>query len=615
MSSLQRPCALLFCLLVAGSIATFAQDAPRVEIYTDYSFGHSHSRLGTRPSPTLGPCPPNCAVPVFVDNQPRGFEAGANFFFNSWFGLSAAGAANLGDNGRTATAMFGPIFKIRTHRAQPFFMARAGIHHVRPADDVEAAGLDSDTGVGLDLGGGLDVRLNHRVDLRLIQADYIYGHHTYPLSLASKEWMGYRLGAGLVFKFGQIGAPPAPPSAACSAQPSSVFAGEPITVTANSSGFPANRTLTYSWTASGGAKVSGNAQSTQVDTGGLAPGSYTVTANITSNKKHEVASCNASFTVKERPKNPPSITCSVSAQSVQAGQPLSFSANASSPDAGVKIAKVDWSVSAGTIASGQGTSQISVDTGGGSGSITATAQATDDRGLTNSCSATANVVAPPKKVTPPPEITLRSVYFATAIPNEKHPDRGLIASQQQTLTSIANSFKQYMAAVQDANRQGGNFPEPKLYLQGFADPRGGDEYNQKLSERRVNIVQRFLEAQGIPSGVFVTQAFGKSKQLNPDEVKAELDRNPELNNLTPNERKRILRNMHVIQLASNRRVDIGLNAPDQDTVREYPFRAADWLTLIGGREKPPAKKPGTTTKKPGAKKSTKSGATKKGTKK
>src|SRR5262249_10661182 len=158
-------------------------------------------------------------------------------------------------------------------------------------------------------------------------------------------------------------------------------------------------TLSYAWSASGGAKTGGNQQSTQVDTNGLAPGSYTVTANVTSNKKNETATCNAAFTVKERPKNAPTATCSASAQTGKPGDPLSFSANASSPDAGVKVASYNWTVSAGTITSGQGTNQIAVDTSGLQGqSVTATSQVNDDRGLSATCSASANVEAPP----PPP---------------------------------------------------------------------------------------------------------------------------------------------------------------------------------------------------------------------
>jgi hypothetical protein len=459
MSNLKRACALLFCLLIAVSVASFAQEAPRAEIFVMYSYGHSHSRLGT----TTG------GIPVFVDDQPRGFEAGANYFFNSWFGFSGSGAANLGDNGNTATALLGPIFKIRTHAVQPFFMARAGIHHVNPASGLA---LDSNTGVGVDLGGGLDIRLNKRVDFRLIQADYIYAHHTYPLAVASRDWQGYRLGTGLVFKFGSIGPPPAPPTAACSAQPDSIFAGDPVTVTANAQGFPANRTLSYAWTASGGAKVSGKSQSTQVDTTGLAPGSYTVTSNITSNKKNEVATCSANFTVKERPRNAPTITCSAGAQTVKPGEPLSFSANASSPDAGVKIAKIDWTVSAGTISSGQGTNQISVDTSGANGTVTASAQATDDRGLTGACSATANVEAPAPPPPPPPAASkLNEIQFK----NPAKPAR------------VDNEAK---AILDDVALRLQRDADAKAVVIGFVDP--GEKNGQRLAQERAANTKAYL---------------------------------------------------------------------------------------------------------------------------
>jgi hypothetical protein len=39
-----------------------------------------------------------------------------------------------------------------------------------------------------------------------------------------------------------------------------------------------------------------------------------------------------------------------------------------------------------------------------------------------------------------------------------------------------------------------------------------------------------------------------------------------------------------IVLASDRRVDITLSTTGQSSVRQFPFNAADALTLIGGRE-------------------------------
>jgi hypothetical protein len=42
--------------------------------------------------------------------------------------------------------------------------------------------------------------------------------------------------------------------------------------------------------------------------------------------------------------------------------------------------------------------------------------------------------------------------------------------------------------------------------------------------------------------------------------------------------------MRTIVLASDRRVDITLSTTGQSSVRQFPFNAADALTLIGGRE-------------------------------
>jgi hypothetical protein len=50
--------------------------------------------------------------------------------------------------------------------------------------------------------------------------------------------------------------------------------------------------------------------------------------------------------------------------------------------------------------------------------------------------------------------------------------------------------------------------------------------------------------------------------------------------LTPEQRQKVLANLRTILLASNRRVDITLNTTGQQSVREYPFNAADSLTLL-----------------------------------
>jgi hypothetical protein len=119
-----------------------------------------------------------------------------------------------------------------------------------------------------------------------------------------------------------------------------------------------------------------------------------------------------------------------------------------------------------------------------------------------------------------------------------------------------------------------------LTLEGHADPRGSAEYNQALSERRVDRTKRFLVEQGVPTASIQTEAFGKQHNLTDAEVKSAVERNPEL---STEDRQKLLDHMNTIVLASNRRVDIVLSnagQKPQESVREYPFNAADSLALL-----------------------------------
>jgi outer membrane protein OmpA-like peptidoglycan-associated protein len=171
------------------------------------------------------------------------------------------------------------------------------------------------------------------------------------------------------------------------------------------------------------------------------------------------------------------------------------------------------------------------------------------------------------------ELRIHSVYFVTAKPTEKDPNGGMVKSQEQILVTLATNFKKYLVAVPDAH----------LTLEGHADVRGSDAYNQALSERRVARVKSFLMENGVPEANLATKAYGEGQNMTVEEVKAAVEQNPEL---TPEERARVLRNITIIKWASNRRVDVTLRAAGETetSVRTYPFNAADSLTLIGGRE-------------------------------
>ena len=164
-------------------------------------------------------------------------------------------------------------------------------------------------------------------------------------------------------------------------------------------------------------------------------------------------------------------------------------------------------------------------------------------------------------------LALHSIYFPTAQPTVANPDRGLLPSQRQTLTSLADDFKKYLQIKPDAY----------LTLEGHADPRGSVEYNQALSERRVERTRTFLIERGIPASNLRTKAFGEQQDMTEAQVKDAVEQNPEL---TPAERQSVLNNITTILLASNRRVDITLSTTGQQSVRQYPFNAADSLTLL-----------------------------------
>ena len=100
--------------------------------------------------------------------------------------------------------------------------------------------------LGFMFGGGLDFKLRKHVALRLPRVDYAMSSYHYGPSATtgSTDIRGLRLQAGIVFTWGgerKI----TPPSAACSVQPAEVFAGEPLSVTAEGSNFNPKRTVRY----------------------------------------------------------------------------------------------------------------------------------------------------------------------------------------------------------------------------------------------------------------------------------------------------------------------------------------------------------------------------------
>jgi outer membrane protein OmpA-like peptidoglycan-associated protein len=55
-----------------------------------------------------------------------------------------------------------------------------------------------------------------------------------------------------------------------------------------------------------------------------------------------------------------------------------------------------------------------------------------------------------------------------------------------------------------------NYPALKLRVEGYTDSRGTEEFNQKLSEERANIVRSYLVAQGVKTDSIDAVGLGPS---------------------------------------------------------------------------------------------------------
>jgi OmpA family len=195
---------------------------------------------------------------------------------------------------------------------------------------------------------------------------------------------------------------------------------------------------------------------------------------------------------------------------------------------------------------------------------------------TNVCGGSSNQTASlhiTGTVEPIPTVTLQSIFYPTDYPDKKHPDVGLVKSQQLELATTAAGFKKYLEYDPDA----------KLSVEAYADVRGSKPFNQDLSERRVERIKQYLVDQGISADKVETAAYGKDQPLDKATVKNLEETNP---NAPPKAR---LRDKRTDWLAYNRRADIVLLPSGKKSAQFFPHNADD-SKLIWQFAKPPLKK-------------------------
>lgn len=527
-------------------------------------------------------------------NSFNNFGGSGSFTWNPsrWIGLTEElGGLSYNRNvngtsvhGGITTFLFGPRLNLRKF---DYFVPFAefllgGAHAGTPM-----TGTSAQSAFALAAGGGVDVVLTKNIVWRFAEIDYLMTNFTGSSVGGTGRQDNLRLGTGIVLRFGlPHEAPPAPvnhpPVAACTASPTSVFAGSSDTVAIHvDASDPDNDPLTYSYTATGGS-VDGSGPDARWNAGNATPGGYTVTVAV-SDGKGGTASCAADIKVEPRPNRPPTASLSVERSPILPGEHTGITCTGTDPDG--DPLKYSYSASGGQITGTDSNATFDA-TGLAAGTYTVKCTVDDGRGGTAEASGSVEVKEPPQVHQLEVKLALHSIYFPTAQPTVAKPNGGLMSSQAVTLDTLAADFQQYLTYR----------PNAHLILGGHADIRGGKEYNQLLSERRVEKTKSYLIEKGVPADHIDTKAYGVEQNLSDEEVKKLLEDDPDL---TPAEKAKFMKNLLTVRLANNRRVDVTLSTTGEQSVRRFPFNAKDALTLLsreGGdrgaaAKKPAAKKP------------------------
>lgn len=215
-----RKLLLLSTLFLAVNALASAQERAKPELFVGYSYENIESGIESDDLRATG------ITRTSLDERFKlnGFNISATGYITKRFGIT--GDFSAGFNSRTDNfdaiqvkskltlynITVGPQVKFFSERkAAPFVHALLGVSRRKlkeTATDPAAAGLaeatDSTTNFAMNLGGGLDVRLNERLDLRLIQVDYnpvfLKARTIEGVNFSSRTLNGVRVSVGLVIR-------------------------------------------------------------------------------------------------------------------------------------------------------------------------------------------------------------------------------------------------------------------------------------------------------------------------------------------------------------------------------------------------------------------------------
>jgi hypothetical protein len=336
--------------------------------------------------------------------------------------LPAGGSAGV--EGNVITYLFGPQFGKRSGVFRPYGQALFGGAHsdvyrnaYTTLNLTQFGSAPTSNAFAMDYGVGLDLAVSPHFSIRPFEASYLYSKFENDLSANqhSTRFLG-----GVVFNLANT-APPPQLTVACAANPTSVFPGDPVNVTATAGSQHPKLGVVYSISGDGISGANNSATAT-VNTANLTPGEHTVKCDAKEGKPGKegakpwqvATSSTASFTVKEF--EPPTISCSVSPTTIKPGDSATVTATATSPQN--RPLTYTYTASAGN-ATGTDASASYSSTGAPTGPVSITCNVADDKGHTASANTSLTILEPPKPPQPHTQ-ALCSINFEN---DKKRPTR------------------------------------------------------------------------------------------------------------------------------------------------------------------------------------------------
>jgi outer membrane protein OmpA-like peptidoglycan-associated protein len=358
------------------------------------------------------------------------------------------------DNNGFLTASGGIVYRIPAGRITPFVHLLAGGAYVGGPTHQPRTWGTSLTG-----GGGLDLELNKHWAIRMFQADIEPMHVDFGSNTVVDRGVAdindaVRLSAGIVYHIGEQ-IPPPPVTLSLAVNPSTVFAGDPVTVTATPGNLNPKLNAVYGWSGPG---VTGNGTSATVATAALAPGTYTVSASLKQGKPGkeglkpgQSADATVTFTVKAF--EPPTASCSAHPTTIKPGDTSTISTTAMSPQN--RPLTYSYSATAGSV-SGTGNSAVFSSAGAPTGTATVTCNVADDKDHTATATTVVTILAPyvppvlHAEALPPLSFDAgsarvnneaKAVLDGIALTLQKQPDAKIVAVGESTAAEKATDAK------------------------------------------------------------------------------------------------------------------------------------------------------------------------------